>query len=119
MRRLYLYLASRSKKGIKLVTVLQSKEMVNSPVTDLSALNLPSTWERQITQIIHDNRMLYEPRMETAKDYNELRERLKNRGYTNVPMGAVPSLHLGAYKRAPAADTSSCKVKKTMLRKQK
>ena len=63
--------------------------------------------------------MLYEPRMETAKDYNELRERLKNRGYTNLPMGATPSLDLKAYKQAPVADTSSCKVKRTMLRKKK
>ena len=119
MQRLYLYLASRNKKGIKLITVLQSREIVNAPVKDLSELQLTKTWESQIAQIIHDNRMLYEPRMETAKDYNELRERLKHRGYTNVPMGVVPALHLQAYKIAPTANTSSCKVRKVMLRKKK
>ena len=119
MRSLYLYLASRAKKGIKLITVLQSKEPTNAPVQDLSELNLPQKWEQEISQIIHDNRMLYTPHMETAADYNELRERLKGRGYTDIPMGAVPALHLQAYKKAPAADTSSCKVKKTMLRKKK
>lgn len=61
--------------------------------------------------------MLYEPKMETAKNYEELRTRLKSRGYKNTPVGASPSLDLKGYKQAPIADTSSCKVKQTMLRK--
>ncbi len=104
---------------MKLVTVLQSEQTVNSSVSSLDELDLPSVWQREITHIIQENRMLYEPRMETAKDFNELRERLRNRGYTNIPMGAVPILQLQAYKKAPVADTSSCKVKSTMLRKRK
>jgi len=119
MKRLYLYLASRAKKGIKLITVLQSQEPVNAPVRDLSELNLPQKWEQEISRIIRENKMLYTPHMETATDYNELRERLKGRGFTNIPMGVVPALHMQAYKKAPAADTSSVKVKRTMLRKKK
>ncbi len=104
---------------MKLVTVLQADNPVNSPLVDLEELKLPSVWRREIAQLMRDNSMLYEPRLETAKDFNELRERLKNRGYTNLPVGAVPLLHLQAYKKAPVADTSSCKVKQTMLRKKK
>jgi len=104
---------------MKLVTVLQTEQSVNAPLKDLEELNLPATWQRQIARIIQDNAMLYEPRLETAKDFNELRERLRNRGFSHLPMGAVPLLHLQAYKKAPVADTSSCKVRTTMLRKKK
>lgn len=61
--------------------------------------------------------MLYEPWMETAVDYNELRERLKGRGFSDLPMGVSSLLHMQAYAQAPKADTSSCMVRKTMLRK--
>lgn len=76
-------------------------------------------WQRRISQIIHDNNMLYEPWVETADDFNELRTRLKDRGYSNIPMGAIPLLDFKAYKTAPVANTSSCKVTRTMIRKQK
>jgi hypothetical protein len=102
---------------MKLVTVLQSESVVTSPLTDLSILGLPETWQRRIAQIINDNRMLYEPWIETAADFNELRERLKGRGFTDIQSGATPLLDFKAYKQAPVAETSSCKVSRTMLRK--
>ena len=117
MKRLYLYLASRSKQGIKLITVLQGESIVTSRVKDISNLSLPQVWERKIYQIIQDNKMLYEPWIESAKDFEELRGRLEGRGYKNVPMGTNPMLRLEAYSKAPMVDTSSCDIQKTMLRK--
>jgi len=61
--------------------------------------------------------MLYEPRLETAKDFNELKERLKARGFKDLPMGITPLLDMAAYVKAPKADTSSCQIRKTMIRK--
>lgn len=119
MRRLYLYLASRSKKGMKLITVLQGEQAVNSNLTDLTDLNLPPIWQKNIAQIIHENRMLYEARIESADSFMDLAKRLRNRGYKDIPLGAIPILHMQAYKKAPVADTSKCKIKKTMIRKQK
>lgn len=119
MRRLYLYLASRSKNGIKIVTVLQGDQPVNSDVESLEDLNLPPTWQHKIQQIIHDNRMLHHPRIESAKNYEELKKSLKARGYKNLPMGVCPMLDMSGYQKAPVANTSSCKVQKTMLRKMK
>ncbi len=119
MRRLYLYLASRSKDGIKMITVLQGEEPVNSDVSDLEELHLPATWQHQIQRIVHDNRMLFHPRVESATNYEELKKTLKGRGFKNLPLGVCPMLHLSAYIKAPVANTSSCKVQKTMLRKMK
>lgn len=82
-------------------------------------LNLPLVWERKISQIIHENRMLYEPRMETAASFKELASRLQHRGFSQIPLGATPLLNLAAYAKAPVADTSSVKIKRTMVRKKK
>jgi hypothetical protein len=115
--KLYLFLASRSKQGIKLVTVLQGDRPVNSGVTDLTAFALPQIWERRIFQILHENRMLYEARIESAGSFEELKASLKARGFTNLPTGPTVMLDMGTFVRAPKADTSSCQVQKTMLRK--
>lgn len=61
--------------------------------------------------------MLYEPRLETATSFEELRTRLKNRGYKNLIMGVSPLLNFESYAKSPLANTSSCSIKKTMLRK--
>lgn len=62
--------------------------------------------------------MLFEPYIETAEDFNQLRERLKGRGFSDIPMGVIPMLDLKAYAKAPIANTGSCKVRKSMIRKQ-
>lgn len=61
--------------------------------------------------------MLYEPWLESANNYNELRDRLKSRGFTNLPLGPNPLLNLE--QKPPKADTSSCEVQRTMLRRKK
>lgn len=91
--------------------------MVTSPLNDLSILKLPQTWDKRIQQIIFDNRMLYEPWIESAKNFNELKSRLQSRGFSDVSSGVNPLLDLAAYSKAPIADTSECHVRKTMMRK--
>ena len=101
------------------MTVLQGQSAVTSKLTNTSDLNIPQVWERKIQQIIHDNRMLYEPWIESASSFNEIRDRLKGRGYTDLPMGASPLLKMESYSKAPNADTSSCNISRTMIRKKK
>lgn len=110
-------MASRDKNDMKLVTVLQTERDVNSGLTDLKELNLPPAWEQEIRKIIYDNRMRYEPKMQTATSYHDLREKLKSQGHTGVPNSATPLLNFSAYQAAPVANTTSCNVKRTMLRK--
>ena len=112
-----MYLASRSKQGIKLLTILTGESIVTARLTDIKTLKLPQLWEVKIQQLIHENRMLYEPWVESAKNYNELRDRLKNRGFRDLPMGPNPMLDIAAYTSAPKADTSSFKIRRTMIRK--
>jgi hypothetical protein len=111
----YLYLARRDKRGLKLVTILKGESFVNAPLTDLKELNLPPVWQREIEKIIWNNRMLYEPRIETAESFQELQGRLKHRGYTRLPSGPVMMLNLTG--EAPKADISSCPVRRIMIQK--
>jgi hypothetical protein len=117
MRKLYLYLASRSKRGIKVISILKSDTPTNAPITDVAALKLPANWSKQISDLIHDHRMLYEAHMETADSYLEFRERLTQRGFKNLPSDSNPMLDLSG--NIPKADTSGSTVKRTMLRKKK
>lgn len=61
--------------------------------------------------------MLYEPWVETAASYTELRERLMERGFKEIPIGISPMLNFESYDKAPIANTSGCDVQRTMLRK--
>lgn len=117
MERLYLYLASRSKKGIKLVTVLNGPKTFQTPLTEVTSLGVPAVWQREIQRVITENWMLYEPWIESASDFNELRTRLRNRGYTNLPMGAGQIINLIQFGTPPKANVSSAKAKQTMLRR--
>ena len=119
-QRLYLYLASRSKRGIKLVTILKSEKIIaKSQITDLAEFGLPAIWEREIQRIIIENILLFEPIVESSPSYITLRTRLKDRGFTNIPMGITQIINLLQFGTPPKANVSSANVNKSMLRKRK
>ena len=115
MMKSYLYLASRNKKGIKLVATLETSKFICSRITSVADLSLPLSWRKQIEQIIYENRMLYEPWLETADNFQELKTRLEKKGYT-VLSTTRPLLNL---KDAPPVNIRSCNVVKSMIRKPK
>lgn len=80
---------------------------------------LPQLWERQIIQIVHENRMLYELQIETANDYEQLKQNLKDRGFTDIPMGANFLLRMDGYVKAPIVDTKTIQSKSIMTPKPK
>ena len=102
-----------------MITILQGESIVSSKLEDVASLNLPELWRKKINQVISENRMLYEPWIESARDFEELKQRLKGRGFSNLPMGFSAILDLPAYGTAPKAETSSCKVQRTMIRKKR
>ena len=118
MKRIYLYLASRSKKGIKIITILTGESIVSSRLTDIKFLKLTQLLESNVQNLIYDNRILYEPWIESAKDYNELKDRLKKRGFTNLPMGPNTMLNINQ-GNIEKVETSNFKIRKTMIRKAK
>lgn len=91
---LYLYLARRDKKGVRVLTVFKGPDKLHpTRVNDVKSLGLPEDFQDEISAEVHEHRMLWEPWLEVADDYKALRESLRVRGYTNVPM------HLSISKR--------------------
>jgi hypothetical protein len=90
MKRVYLYLAKRDKKGIKVLAVLKGHDCPPGRLADLKKLMLPPALEQQIEQKIHEDRMLWEPWLESAESFADLKKSLKDRGYKSLPLCSSP-----------------------------
>jgi hypothetical protein len=90
MATLYLYLARRDKKGVKILTEFPaSQNFPATRVTDLLSLNLPGTISAQIADAVHEHRMFWEPWLESADNFVDLRDKLRARGYNQLPIHAA------------------------------
>lgn len=115
--RLYLYLARRDKKGCKVIMVLQGLTTPPTRVTDVNSLRLGPDVLSELTDIIHEHRMEWEPWVESANSYEELRQKLVTRGYSQLPLKATP-LHSGSSHNNPhVADLRTVGAQKTMVQK--
>jgi hypothetical protein len=114
MESLYLYLARRDKKGIRVLAILNGKHGSATRVTNLKLLQLPNDLERDLEEDIQANRMLWEPWIEPASSYNDLKKRLASRGYTEFP-----THHKATFSRhgSPKANTTSLPKKFIMIQK--
>lgn len=68
-----------------MVAAVQGPKMV-AKIDDVRQLRLNSEWESKVGKVMYDNRMEYDLRVEHAKDYQDLRRKLKARGVANVPV---------------------------------
>ena len=90
-QKLYLYLTRRDRTGMKLVSMFPAPHSVPpTRLADIKKLNLPSELSSEIEQTINKNRMLFEPWIQSASNYQELKESLKRRGYKNLPITMSP-----------------------------
>lgn len=85
-KKIYLYLARRDKKGIKILSIFSGNDCMATRLNDIKSLSLPNALEVDMYNKIFENRMLWEPWIESADNYNKLKEQLKKRGYSNVPV---------------------------------
>ena len=69
--------------------MFRGNETAPMRVEDIKKLNLPNGIENEVINNIYHNRMLWEPWIESALDYNQLKKSLRERGYTNIPMSMV------------------------------
>lgn len=121
--KIYLYLARRNKKGIEVLSVLDGSEHTAVRITDIAMLKLPAKFQSRIQKYVHEHRMHWELWLESADSYAELKERLKSRGYQNVPFYSGPIIEPD--KEKVVANLKDVKTyivpdrpqKKTMLRK--
>jgi hypothetical protein len=85
-------------------------------VKKVKDLGLPPGWESRISEIVHTHKMMWEPWLETANNYQELRQFLKKRGYRGLPAGGTPILNgLAASKEVHGKQSTG--KKKVMLQR--
>jgi hypothetical protein len=79
--KLYLYLAKRDKREIKILTTFFGNKIPPTKIHDVRKIGLPREMTNRLYQIIYDDRLLWEPWIESAESFDELKSSLKNRGY--------------------------------------
>jgi len=114
MSRIYLYLAARNRRGIRVLATLQGPPLAATRISDLNDLGLSAQQIAEVKASVESNRMDWELWAESAKDSKELAANLKARGYQRVAP-ARPELSFGNYRVSCNHRMPDCT--KTMIRK--
>lgn len=115
LTNLYIYLGKRDKSAVKILVIARGKPVAVSRLENPEILNLPSTMNDELIQTIYDNRMLWEPWVESADTFEDLRAALKDRGYGNIPLSSQPQISIRA--TTPTVNTNQLPKKNAMIRK--
>lgn len=105
---MFIYLGKRDKKGVRLLATINS-DVSTGPlrVSNIKDLNLNASLEEKLAAAIHEERMLWECWIESASSFNELKNNLRKRGYTNLPIHGMPDVK----------STVKAKDKKSMIKR--
>lgn len=91
---LYIYLLKRDKTEIKILArTLSNTNQISTRVENVNSINLSVNVKKKINQNIYDNRMLWEPWIETFSSYLELKTKLKKRGIKKFPLSGEPQIY--------------------------
>jgi hypothetical protein len=117
--KIWLYLAKRDKKGIELLSIFDGSKQTPLRVTDITVLNLPQTLKVKLENIIYDKRFFWEPWLESAETYKELKNNLKLRGYSSIPVNGQPAVGTNNLNDLEEVNTKAITNDKIMLQKRK
>jgi hypothetical protein len=113
---IYIYLVKRDKGSVRILLKVTGKPINASRLEETQTLNLPVDWKNQLDQIIYDNRMLWEPWIESSGSFEDFRAALKTRKYLNIPLTAQPEIS-STIATTTIINTSSFAKRNTMIRK--
>ena len=129
MKKVYIYLAERNKKGIKVLTVVNSQiEYQRTQITDVVKIGLPANLQEKIIEQAHKDRMLWDLYLESAEDFKSLKKLLTKRGYHTIPLFSSPmfapeqAMVMTGEEAAKKSDLTlrpEIQKEKTMLRRMK
>lgn len=113
-----MYLTKRDKTGVRFLSQFKGQEDIPVVrVKDLNVLNLPDTYTQKLSEIIYDSRMQWEPWIESAESFDEVKKKIKKRGYTNIPISFSPEFGGSNIALVPEVYTANLEKSKTMLRR--
>lgn len=92
---IYFYLTKRDKKDVILIAMFRGQTQLKK-VESIDSLNLPFPWKSAIENELDRYKMNYDAWIESANDVNELRHRIKQRGFVHVPILTKPLVSLSS-----------------------
>ena len=111
---MYLYLARRDKSSVKMLMVLQG-EARSGRVENLGSLGLPPEILETVENEVKTHGLLWEVWIDPAESYHQLKQKLRNRGFSELPISSNPAVN---QVRGQTARTSHLPPgRKTMIQK--
>lgn len=111
----YIYLARRDKGGVRILLVTRGNPVMSTRVDNIDILGLSVEVASELKQKIYDDRIYWEPWIESADTFEAYRAALKVRGYTNIPLSSQPEIYSVSSK--PSVNTKVLPQKTIMIRK--
>jgi hypothetical protein len=115
--QIYIYLASRDKKGIKMITNFPNKAFcypTKLNIANIKNLNLSNNTENLIKLEFEKDKLTHELYIESATSPSDLRSSLIRRGYKNIPLQLI---NLRINESSKINEDALITKKSTMIRK--
>jgi len=94
MEKIYLYLVKRNKTDAKVIGTLVSPHYIQTGrLANLDELGLNAQERMDLIKVVQDHRMEWEPWVETAANYQILRENMLKRGIHAPPSANSPLIN--------------------------
>jgi hypothetical protein len=112
--KLYLYLARLDRRGVEiLVGFPYGNKVYATRIKDISSLNMNPEVSSKVSAAARDKRMTHELFAESAESFESLKDSLRERGYTRLPLHQFTG-----YSRPTSVNEKALSTKKsTMLRR--
>jgi hypothetical protein len=85
---------------------------------EMTGMSLPTTNVQKLTEIVYESRLEWEPWIESADSFDNIKEKIKRRGYTNLPISFIPEVGSNNIALTPEIYTSNLNKTKIMTRRQ-
>ena len=110
----YIYLGKRDKGAIRILYIGRGLPLMATRIDDVQTIGLPLEIASELKQIIYDNRIYWEPWIESADSFADFRAALKIRNYVNIPQSSQPEVYSTT---SQSINVKSLPQKATMIRK--
>lgn len=89
----YIYLAKRDKGAVRILLICSGLPIIATRLDNTDILSLSPELLGELKQKIYDNRIYWEPWIQSADTFTDFRAALKVRSYNNIPLSSQPEIY--------------------------
>jgi hypothetical protein len=117
--KVWIYLTKRDRSGVRFLSQFRSKEKISpTRLKEINELNLPISNAQKLSEIIYESRLEWEPWIESADSFDDIKKKIRNRGYKNLPISFLPEVGSNNISLVPEIYTLNLSKAKIMTRRQ-